>query len=210
MNGYVGQRARKRRFRQFTYPIYLLLILLLFYFFYYEPSFDRNEKIQQENLNDTNGNQIIIQNDFTVDKYELKIFEKDKQINSLNKTIQSKGNEINNLIAEKNLLIKDNQNYIVEIQSLNSQIEEKFINKENQINNKIDNLTETINKIESEKQTILREYKEVANENLKFKLLAQSLDEKIKELSNLIIAQKKTISEQENIIQKLNDISHHH
>ena len=200
MSGYVGERARRRKFRLYSYGFLLLTVLLLFYFFYYDTSFDQ-QKVEKEELNNSDDSQITIQNNFNIEEYEIKIFQKDQKINSLNKTIKSQINEIKNLIAEKNLLIENNQNYIAEIQSINSQNEEKYTN--------IDKLTTSIKNIENEKQTILREYKEVANENLKYKLLVESLDEKISELNNLIHDQQKTISKQENIIKELEDISHH-
>ena len=124
MSGYVGERARRRKFRIYSYGFLLLIVLLLFYFFYYDTSFDQ-QKVAKEDLNNSDDNQITIQNSFNIEDYELKIFQKDQQINSLNKTIKSQINEIKNLIAEKNLLIENNKNYIAEIQSINSQNEDE-------------------------------------------------------------------------------------
>ena len=210
MVGYIGSNARKRRRRLFAYPLFFILIFLLFYFFYYDNSFDIQKKDKTDNVLINSNNEVITyQDNYSVDEYELKIFQKDQQIISLNKRIQSQKNIIDEIIQEKNALIKNNQGFIKEINSLNIKKEQEFIYNENVINEKIKNLTNSVIKLENEKLTIMQEYKKVANQNLKFNLLVKTLEEKVNELENIIHRNKITISEQENKIKKLKDTSHH-
>ena len=51
---------------------------------------------------------------------------------------------------------------------VNSDVETFVLIKYNEINDKIANLTKSLVELESEKQTILQEYKTAANQNLKF------------------------------------------
>ena len=210
MVGYIGSNARKRRRRLFTYPLFFILIFLLFYFFYYDNSFDIQKKDKTDNVLINSNNEVITyQDNYNVDEYELKIFQKDQQIISLNKRIQSQKKIIDEIIQEKNALIKNNQGFIKEINSLNIKKEQEFIYNENVINEKIKNLTNSVIKLENEKLTIMQEYKKVANQNLKFNLFVKTLEEKVNELENIIHRNKITISEQENTIKKLKDTSHH-
>ena len=210
MVGYIGSNARKRRRRLFAYPLFFILIFLLFYFFYYDNSFDIQKKDKTDNVLINSNNEVITyQDNYNVDEYELKIFQKDQQIISLNKRIQSQKKIIDEIIQEKNALIKNNQGFIKEINSLNIKKEQEFIYNENVINEKIKNLTNSVIKLENEKLTIMQEYKKVANQNLKFNLFVKTLEEKVNELENIIHRNKITISEQENTIKKLKDTSHH-
>lgn len=210
MVGYIGSNARKRRRRLFAYPLFFILIFLLFYFFYYDNSFDIQKKDKTDNVLINSNNELITyQDNYNVDEYELKIFQKDQQIISLNKRIQSQKKIIDEIIQEKNALIKNNQGFIKEINSLNIKKEQEFIYNENVINEKNKNLTNSVIKLENEKLTIIQEYKKVANQNLKFNLFVKTLEEKVNELENIIHRNKITISEQENTIKKLKDTSHH-
>ena len=214
MAGYIGTNAKKRRRKLFTYPFTLIFIFLLFYFFYYDNSLDQDIKDSESNntkieSNDNNEGENEYVNSYNIDDYELQIFEKEQQINSLNKSIQSQKKIIDELIQEKNALVKNNQNFIKEIKSLN-------LKKENTINDKIANLTKSLVELESEKQTILQEYKTAANQNLKFNLLVKTLEEKISESESIIqnykqqLSEKqKIVNEQQKIIKKLEDYSHH-
>ncbi|PPR44778.1 MAG: hypothetical protein CFH18_00921 [Alphaproteobacteria bacterium MarineAlpha5_Bin8] len=214
MAGYIGTNAKRRRRKLYTYPFILIFIFLLFYFFYYDNSLDQDIKDSESNntkieSNDNNEGENEYVNSYNIDDYELQIFEKEQQINSLNKSIQSQKKIIDELIQEKNALVKNNQNFIKEIKSLN-------LKKENTINDKIANLTKSLVELESEKQTILQEYKTAANQNLKFNLLVKTLEEKISESESIIqnykqqLSEKqKIVNEQQKIIKKLEDYSHH-
>ena len=214
MAGYIGTNAKRRRRKLYTYPFILIFIFLLFYFFYYDNSLDQDIKDSESNntkieSNDNNEGENEYVNSYNIDDYELQIFEKEQQINSLNKSIQSQKKIIDELIQEKNALVKNNQNFIKKIKSLN-------LKKENTINDKIANLTKSLVELESEKQTILQEYKTAANQNLKFNLLVKTLEEKISESESIIqnykqqLSEKqKIVNEQQKIIKKLEDYSHH-
>jgi len=230
MAGYVGERARRKK--RNTVLIFILIILgvLIFLFF---PTLQLDENLPSDTLLPNEEEIASPESKIDTEELELQIFQKeqkiifrDQQINKMKKKIEILTTENNQLseTIDKQLTDTINQNVIIEnseekIRKIQSELQQKIIklNQEIEITKKdnevlIKSQKENVN----EKQLLKKDYKNLFNKNMKLtdgnKKLAdgnKKLTDGNKKLKILIQSLEQQIKEQETLIKKLGDTSHH-
>ena len=230
MIGFVGERARRKKRNTIIFLTFIMLGLLIYLAF---PKLQLDENVPSETL--LPSDEDIVSPELKVDKedLELQIFQKeqkiifrDQQINKMKKKIEILTTENNQLseTIDKQLTDTINQNVIIEnseekIRKIQSELQQKIIklNQEIEITKKdnevlIKSQKENVN----EKQLLKKDYKNLFNKNMKLtdgnKKLAdgnKKLTDGNKKLKILIQSLEQQIKEQETLIKKLGDTSHH-
>ena len=208
MIGYVGERAKRRK-RKSLFIFFLIVFLFIIIFIYYNYNINSKKIISKNKIIVNNANINTQESNASIEDYKLKLFEKDQKITLRDQRLLSLNREIN-------ILKNDNKKLLDTLNLLNSEMKIEF-NKNNSIVKKnqdiakkeIEQLNFIIIKDHEEKQKINKEYKIIANQNLKLILQLKSLEQNIVELKKLIAEQKKTIIEKEKIVKDLKDKIHH-
>ena len=212
MNGYIGERARKRK-RKF-YVLFFLIILVVLSI-YFSPSFQVNEIRLSKQLIPSEEEINIPQITNTIEDLELTIFDKEQKIIFRNNQIDELKLELNSLVKENKILSTDNVELKNQISKSNSQedlilknkiITEKKVKELNNINSKFTEekkiLKLEIDNIKIKNNSLTKELKSYMSKSLKINNIKNDLENKINILQD-------TIEEQNLIIKILKDKSPH-
>ena len=210
MLGYVGERARRRK-RRFFYIIFFVIIFLTVIYFSY------NVKDEKKGIN---GETTIT--DATIDtelssiakeELELKIIEKEQKIIFRDRKIESLKKQINVLKEEKNNLSEKNEELLVSLDILNSEVEKNSQAKKDAVKEKVKEFNLVILQLKKENEKILNEYENVVKKNLELDLQLKSLNMEIKslniekmEIKSLNIEKMGKISQLEQVINEQKEI----
>ena len=230
MAGFIGERARRKQ--RNTIIIFILIIVGVLIFLVF-PKLLLDENIPSDTLLPTEEEIASSESKADTEELELQIFQneqkiifRDQQINKLQKKIEILITENNKLSESISKQIADTINQNVEIENSKEKIEKiqselqqkiKKLNQEIETTKK-DNEVLGKSQIEevNEKQLLKKEYKNLFNKNMKLeneskKLVNgnKKLDNENKKLKILIQSLEQQINEQETLIKKLNDTSHH-
>ena len=230
MAGFIGERARRKQ--RNTIIIFILIIVGVLIFLVF-PKLLLDENIPSDTLLPTEEEIASPESKADTEELELQIFQKeqkiifrDQQINKLQKKIEILITENNKLSESISKKIADTINQNVEIENSNEKIEKiqselqqkiKKLNQEIETTKK-DNEILSTSQIEdvNEKQLLKKEYKNLFNKNIKLdnenkKLVNgnKKLGNENKKLKILMQSLEQQIKEQETLIKKLNDTSHH-
>ena len=194
MQGFIGLRARRKK-RNII--IFFVLIIIFLLFIYIIPFFKLTEAVPSDTLLPGLKEPVSSKFELTINELEFKIIDKEQKINFRNKEIIKINEELRILVKENKQLsnsILDLKNQLSldssgneEIKNLNSQLKKN----KNQlqelddiiliITNEKDDLFKNLEKISLENEILNREYKIIANKNIKLTNLKNLLEKKIKE-----------------------------
>ena len=194
MVGYIGERARKKRRNLILFFLFMLSILFFYYFFYQNSLESESETIIDNQEIELNSNET-----------EKKIQLKEERISNLLK-------KINTINIEKIKL--EDKIKILEIEIVNNnEITKKTENEILKINKE---LKKTIKELRAEKiniskqqDSIVNDYAILKEELLKIQEEKKQIDQKNKLLIEEIKKLKTININQEKMIKKLSDTTHH-
>ena len=219
MNGYIGERARRRK-RNFV--SFFIIIFIIIFIYYILPIFKFSDLKPANSLLPSEEEILSPKMITTIEDLELKIFDQEQKIIFRNKQINKFKNKITNIsIENKNLLESlEDLNISMDTSSSNKDlIKEKdiIINTiKNKKQNEIKKLNERILNLENENKQVLnenrmykndfnnknKELKSIFSRNLKLKNINQNNIKEIDELQNIL-------EEQNLIIRLLKDKTPH-
>ena len=185
MIGYIGTRSKQRSRRRLYYVIFAILAFLFIYFSY----IDDESKRLTTNVNVINNADIELEkNTISLKKYEIKISEKDNQINSLMKKnkLLSESIDLLNFNLEKNL---------EDFKEISNKEIEETNTKNQELQKELQNLNSSILKLKDDSKTISDEYLKINSELKKSEEKALHLE--------------KLLSEKNKLIEELRDKIHH-
>ena len=209
MSGYIGQRERRRQ-KKIIFSIIFLICVIFFIYLY----------LNQNTVSNNLENDFIVDEDNSIEgdalgeaDYKIKIFEKDQKIIFRNKQIDKLKKNITELENLNKILSSDNN-------KLKNEISNKKNTEDNQeiklLNSKLIELNKLVEKLKLEKTNLLKKSKETILQNESIKDQIQLINNEKTNLSiqkNLLLEKnkklKKIIDEQENLINKLKDATHH-
>ena len=225
MSGFVGFRARKRRRNYIVFTI-LIIIGLVIYFFFPSINTSKNIIIPEEKLL-PEANEELSSLASRLEDLQLTVFQKnqkikfrDDQINNLVNNLKKMKEDYKKIndkfyLLEKtyNELILDQSSTenLINVNEFNS-LQDDFNNlsKLNNKNNKIINdLKNELSNIENSFSENKDSIKKFLNENNLLKRDIKSAIDKNKQLKDEIIILNKKITDKNEEIEKLKDVSHH-
>ena len=202
MNGFIGVRAKRKK-RNIT--IFLILVVIFLIILYIIPAFKLNDTMPIDtllpSLEETVTSEIL-----TNEELELKLFDRDKKIIFRN-------NEIKKIREELKIQVEENRQLSSSILNLNKQnnltssnaedfqntnIQLEKIKKDNKkelqrvndlilkITKEKNDLIKNIEKVSSENELSIKEYKMIIKKNMQLTSVKNSLSKKIKEQTDEI------------------------
>tara|TARA_Y100001970_G_C14117843_1_gene794616 strand:- start:153 stop:788 length:636 start_codon:yes stop_codon:yes gene_type:complete len=209
MPGYIGQREKRRQRRIIFFIIFIIFLSFLFYLY-------SNQNMVSKNLE----NDFIIAEDNAIEDdtlgeedYKIKIFEKEQKIIFRDKQIDKLKKENTELEKLNKILSKNND-------TLKTEISNKLTTQDNQeiksLNSKLIELNKLVEKLKSEKSNLLKKSKEtnLQNDTIKDKIQLINNEKTNLGIQNNLLSEKnkkleKIIDDQEKLIRKLKDTTHH-
>mgnify|MGYP001276369624 CR=1 FL=1 len=223
MAGYVGERARRKKRNIILTFIFIIVGLIVFFII---PKLQLDENIPSQTL--LPSEQEIVSPELKADyvELELQVFQKeqkiifrDQQISKLKKNIEILTVENKKLSETINKQLTDTINQNVEFENSKEKINKIQSEAQQQIN-KLNQKIETIKKDSeilkksqkeniSENQLLKNEQKNFFNKNMKLANENKKLADENKKFEIQIQSLEQQIKEQNALIKKLEDISHH-
>ena len=211
MDGYVGQRAKKRKRKFFLFFFLFVVFIVIFYFF---PKLQLQKTPLSDSLLPTKEDIDLNSISSTIEELELKNFDKEQKILFRDKNIEKLKDELKILSYKNTNLLKsvDNLKNIINSLSNNDNLEEDKNKLNEKIKkdhlSKIQKLKDDIAKLQIKNKNILKEieihisqknskddeFQNIFNKNLKLKNLNEVNNIKIRDLEDHIEEQNLIIT----------------